>query len=159
MQSAHSFAKSHNLSKTSVLRRAKQLGYDTSDGLSEDAIKALEQHYGLSEIPKFSGLAIRANTEEISFTEFMNNLGEEIEVVNAEFVEESEDGYIVAKNLSEEDSAIEDARDLLNKLNAQRRAARHHQEDLQTYSQERRRLQQRDLMDTAKRLKKGAKKS
>ncbi|HEY9763478.1 MAG TPA: hypothetical protein V6D07_13185 [Trichocoleus sp.] len=45
MKSLHSFCTEHDLPKTSVRRKAQDLGFDTSNGLSTEAQKALLQEF------------------------------------------------------------------------------------------------------------------
>lgn len=47
--SLHSFAKTHNLAKSSVHSRCKDLGIDTANGLDEDAIARLKAEFGIKD--------------------------------------------------------------------------------------------------------------
>ncbi len=51
-QSLHSFSKAHGIAKTTAYDWLKSQGFDISNGLSDDAIAALSEHFGLSQQPQ-----------------------------------------------------------------------------------------------------------
>ena len=50
MQSIHGFCKTHKLSKTTVHRWLKDQGFDTSEGMNDDAISAATAEFGVGKL-------------------------------------------------------------------------------------------------------------